>query len=366
MKNGKVIDTDPHDLEPLLKESVDATKKTTGYGQISAVPAAASDLSNTLIKTEESVKPAVEAVKGETPNAERSPEAGDVESTVREQVNALRDQDLIRLAKAHGIDHEDYDLAKRDASRHRVERDQLAKDIVSKMSDDEVHNLNRSAQNLQHNPDASITSKAERAKRIFPRLRGPVDEFGNPRISGASQGYEGTERRVNERSTPLSATELEAAMKLRQPVRTPFDDTEGARSTIQKDLNARGLGSVRGESAGVPKSEYDDLINAALEKMPETKSTAPRIENNASGESDQSLENLNRVASQKAKGVRTYRLNSLTNQATPILPADAADWNPGPTEYKIEVDKDGNVTELAKGERARPRLKSAKIHFPNK
>jgi hypothetical protein len=48
--------------------------------------------------------------------------------------------------------------------------------------------------------------------------------------------YTGEERRGTERKT-MNATELDAAMKLRKPISTPFNDTEGAMATIARDQN---------------------------------------------------------------------------------------------------------------------------------
>jgi predicted GNAT family acetyltransferase len=48
--------------------------------------------------------------------------------------------------------------------------------------------------------------------------------------------YTGEERRGTERKT-MNATELEDAIKNRKPINTPFNDTEGARETINRDQN---------------------------------------------------------------------------------------------------------------------------------
>ena len=79
--------------------------------------------------------------------------------------------------------------------RHQARhgRDQLAADITEQMSDDEKTNIGRNAERLNtegtfQNKDMTGKSKAERAESLFPRLRGPVDEAGNPKVSGGSQG----------------------------------------------------------------------------------------------------------------------------------------------------------------------------------
>jgi hypothetical protein len=150
-------------------------------------------------------KPVREAVA--TP--ERSPEAKDAEVTVQDQASSLSDENLKKLAKAHGLDPESYDFKARDEGRHRVDRDQLVKDITAKMGDDEVQNIARNAANVS-GPDMANFAKAEKAAKVFPRLRGEVDEFGNPKVSGGSQEAtapaaeqrKGTERRTEEGTSP--------------------------------------------------------------------------------------------------------------------------------------------------------------------
>ena len=48
--------------------------------------------------------------------------------------------------------------------------------------------------------------------------------------------YTGEERRAGARPT-MSATELEDAIKNRRPINNPFDQTEGARATMNRDPN---------------------------------------------------------------------------------------------------------------------------------
>lgn len=76
----------------------------------------------------------------------------------------------------------------------------------------------------------------------------PVEAPGVPRSLGAAaaapaaeevpgilRGPTGLERRATPRLAPMSATELEAAIKQRKPIQTPFDVTEGAMNTINND-----------------------------------------------------------------------------------------------------------------------------------
>jgi len=116
---------------------------------------------------------------------------------VEQKVNELSDENLRTLAKAHGLNPDEYDFKARDERRHRVERDQLAKDITEQMGEDEKINLGRAAeatekQGLFQGADTSAKGRAERAAKMFPRLRGPVDEFGNPKVAGGAPDTVGT------------------------------------------------------------------------------------------------------------------------------------------------------------------------------
>jgi hypothetical protein len=145
----------------------------------------------------------------------------------------------------------------------------------------------------------------------------------------------------------------------------------GLTEEAKNNLRASGVSDAQAQSllAKLTKRQLENL-SETMEKgehLPTVSggSQGAELPPNASGESSASLENINRVASQKAKGVKTYRLNSLSGQATPILAQDAVDWRPGPAEHKIEVDGEGNIGVLESGSRARPVLRSSKIRFPN-
>jgi len=110
---------------------------------------------------------------------------------VKQKVSELSDANLSKLAKAHDLDPDKYDFSKRDAHRHRVERDKLVKDITERIGEDEKINIGRTAEAAEKEPgfasrDKSAKANAERAAKMFPRLRGPVDEFGNPTVRGGA------------------------------------------------------------------------------------------------------------------------------------------------------------------------------------
>jgi GNAT superfamily N-acetyltransferase len=117
--------------------------------------------------------------------------AAEYHPAVEQKVSELSDQKLRQLAKAHGLNPDEYDFNARDEGRHRVERDQLAKDVMGQLGDDEKINLGRAAEATERQPgwdnrDKSAKGRADQAEKLFPRLRGPVDEFGNPKVSGGA------------------------------------------------------------------------------------------------------------------------------------------------------------------------------------
>ena len=108
---------------------------------------------------------------------------------VREQIYNLPNAKLQSLARAHGIDPSapEYSFGKEmRVEGHQTGRQTLADKIASTIGNDEMQNIGRSAENLEHNPDMANKAKADRAQTLFPRLRGPVDEAGNPSIGGGS------------------------------------------------------------------------------------------------------------------------------------------------------------------------------------
>jgi hypothetical protein len=155
--------------EPTREETKLPNEEKTGYAA----------------KKEEIVPAGEEGREGAKSAAEYHP-------AVQEQVFHLSNDNLDKLATAHGIDPKapEYSRAKemRNEGRHQTGRQKLAEDITAQMGDDEKINIGRNAENLEHNAAMANKTKAERAESLFPRLRGAVDEFGNPKASGGSQG----------------------------------------------------------------------------------------------------------------------------------------------------------------------------------
>jgi hypothetical protein len=98
---------------------------------------------------------------------------------VQDVISQHTDQDLLRLAKKNGIDTDKYDLSKRDEKRHRVERDQMVKDILAKLPDVDKTNIARLSDefgkkdsNIWTEAERSSLSKAQRARAIMQEHEG--------------------------------------------------------------------------------------------------------------------------------------------------------------------------------------------------
>lgn len=193
----------PENIKPKLPENYKPENDQIGVREKmehenAVEKVAKEDAEKTAAKAEE--KPATEPglMKTGEEGRELPKSAAEYHPAVQEQVTALPDEKLRQLAKAHGLNPDEYDFKARDEGRHRTERDQLAKDITEQMGEDEKINIGRQAEGLEHNAAMANKTKAERAASLFPRLRGPVDEFGNPKISGGAP--EGATQTAKEKS----------------------------------------------------------------------------------------------------------------------------------------------------------------------
>ena len=74
----------------------------------------------------------------------------------------------------------------------------------------------------------------------------------------------GLERRNTPRSAPMSATELEDAIKRRKPITTPFDQTEGARATVESDKN---MPKMPGRQNAAPQGGHAGGGVASIEEI---------------------------------------------------------------------------------------------------
>jgi hypothetical protein len=264
-KEGKVVDTEDT-IEGRVHKLLQEALKPEEPKEKAEVKEAPAEETKPVLPKEESTgyTPKEEnIVKAGEEGREPAKSAEEYHPVVQQKISELSDDNLRKLAKAHGLEPNEYDFNKRDERRHRIERDQLANEITQQLNEDEKINIGRAAEQAEREPgfenrDRSAKANAERAAKLFPRLRVAVDQFGNPKVSGGSPTAaaapakvenRATERRIDEGKSPTgeerrtaerraslrSPIELEKALKRGEPVKTPFDVTEGANETISKD-----------------------------------------------------------------------------------------------------------------------------------
>lgn len=110
--------------------------------------------------------------------------------------------------------------------------------------------------------------------------------------------------------------------------------------------------SELGDSA--PTSE---LLNRAQAIKSKLMTDGSPVTNNASGESAASQEAINRSTSEKAKGIKRYRIDTRSGKEIPLSGPDAVDAAAGPHEIIVQRGLDGDV-EMDRGRLARPTGKS--------
>jgi hypothetical protein len=121
-----------------------------------------------------------------------------------------------------------------------------------------------------------------------------------------------------------------------------------------KNHSAEDLGRMIDEGKHLPPVSGGSQGARAAEKP-------QQVATNASGESSASQEAINRQASEKRQGIKRYRVDSRSNRAVPLIGPDAVDAKAGKFEHIVQVNADGSETVLDSGDRAAPRLKSARI-----
>ena len=139
--------------------------------------------------------------------------AAEYHPAVEQTVSELSDENLKKLAKAHGLNPDEYDFKARDERRHRTERDQLAKDITAQMDDEEKINIGRAAEAAEKEPgfasrDQSAQARAARAEKLFPRLRedeGPAGSYGSKNKGVTKQSYEDAKKAFRDKATRSNA-----------------------------------------------------------------------------------------------------------------------------------------------------------------
>jgi hypothetical protein len=252
-EGGKVVDTEPQ-LQQKIEEGLQGTAKPV------AVPPKGRAFEEVLPKHEEikeepaaKEEPRAESKKFEEvlpKHEEVGAEEGHTpeEMTKAEQVVSQHtDQDLIRLGKKYGVDAEDYDFAKRDDNRHRVERDDFVNDVLSKMPTKDITNVARLLDEFNNKDSDTWTeaertnlSKAQRARAIMQEHEG-----GPKTVAGGAP------------ETPKNLADIEKerlAKIVPQNVAPEFNE-QGKRLGVPTETPQDFGGKVRAEAPPMPRGE---------------------------------------------------------------------------------------------------------------
>jgi predicted GNAT family acetyltransferase len=174
-------------IEPKLPTNYDPAKDQVGVREKMAYD----DAIEARGKAEDEAKAKKEQLTAPHEKELKNPDYTPEHETKAEQVLSQHsDQDLIRYARQAGIDTDGYDFAKRDANRHRVERDRLVKDLLDKLPVEDKTNLARLLDEF-NSKDTTLWTEAERSNLSkAQRSRAIMQEHeGGPKpISGGSQG----------------------------------------------------------------------------------------------------------------------------------------------------------------------------------
>jgi len=222
VRGGKVVDTDPYDLRKLIEEGLksDNPKVQKGLGQVepksSPLGSAVPGLERTLTETTQAVGPLVEEAKttkqaplqmfkeGTIEGSPKdwlseNPSESDAHSKLEAHVMDLPKSEFQAAATKAGVPLDSYDVretTREGGSKHPTGRQVIARQIVQKLTPEAIENfLSAPEETTVASQDQSGLSRAERAKRLLKNLYtetnakgSPTDQFGNPRVSGGSQG----------------------------------------------------------------------------------------------------------------------------------------------------------------------------------
>jgi hypothetical protein len=94
-------------------------------------------------------------------------------------------------------------------------------------------------------------------------------------------------------------------------------------------------------------------ISKIAQRAQELKDTSKQVTINASSESSASLEAINRVSSERSRGIKRFRVDTRSGKEIPIVGSDAVDATAGPYDVIVQRGPEGEVI-LDSGARSRP------------
>jgi hypothetical protein len=284
-EGGKVVDTEPA-LQQKIEEGLQGTAKPVA----TPAPRAFEEVLPKHEEVAEEPKKFEEAL----PKHEEHDYSPEHETKVEQVLSQHSDQDLIRFAKKSGIDTDKYDFAKRDEKRHRVERDQLVKDLLGKLPEEDKSNIsrlsdefNKKDSTLWSEAERNALSKAQRSRAIIQEHEGGAANVAggapNEHEAAVKEGggeYKGVQEGVPEHNLKglvlFDHPETKSTLALPEDEVTPeavkakleahkADWDKAKNDAIVKEHNANGGSSLL--KSGKVESGYVVGINKELESV---------------------------------------------------------------------------------------------------
>lgn len=211
----------------------------------------------------------------EEARAETKASPEDIQST-RNIVTDLAEQPLIKAGQTYDVDHGAYDFSKRDANRHRVDRDRFVNDVADKIPDETKQKLvdAEKAFDDKDNPmfsnaERNGSSKAVRAKAIWDAAHAPDEGDINAKLKGQGPAPKATAETAKMSDEELlkhgyTKEDIDAGLHLPKT----GGAAEGKNATELPDEASRLMTDQ--ERAGVTKTEKGrDNFVAKLAKLPD-------------------------------------------------------------------------------------------------
>jgi Protein of unknown function (DUF3293) len=221
MKSRKPVHT-PFDVTEGAKETIERDQAMPKHPAEEATkPAEAKP----VLPKEEATgyTPKKEELAGINEGKNEPTSAAEYHPEVRQRVFELGNEDLKALARAHGLDPNapEYAFGKgvkrteateTSSGRQQPGRAKLADDVTAQMSDEEKINIGRNARQMDRegtfdNQDVSNLSRAEQAKKLFPRLREgeAAGGYGSKNKLVSKEEAEAAKKRFNDKATRSNA-----------------------------------------------------------------------------------------------------------------------------------------------------------------
>ena len=261
--------------------------------------------------------------------------------------------------KEHGIEGKDADVAIQDAINDVREGFQKHPQVLEAIQHNQ-HVRERGLSSTQHASKERVRNFQQHVKEIVHANENPEPNGeNNPSDQGKRErGGEGKVRKANEK--------------------------ENSGANEGKEVNRSEVGGEKDEHQVIDRQTGDVMSTHVDRKMAQRRAdkldseyggvrykverATPRVRaevaNNASGESAASQEAINRQASEKAQGVKRYRIDTRSGREIPLIGPDAVDAKAGPYDRIVQRDAAGRDTTLDEGVSARParsKLDAAKV-----